>query len=134
MYKKTKQDEQNFLETNTKTQSVFKNMEGQSLTFEVKIIAFKNLAISKIVYLSMVIKVPAEIMVVLEKLQKRFNWPSKPKIENETISSDFKDGDRQNVDLNKKIASLQCSWIKRLYEDSLYEWKLIPLKLIKNWW
>ena len=109
-------------------------MEVQSLTFEVKIIFFKNLAISKIVYLSMVIKVPAEIMVVLEKLQKRFNWPSKPKIGNETISSDFKDGDRQNVDLNKKIASLQWSWIKRLYEDSLYEWKLIPLKLIKNWW
>ena len=39
-------------------------MEVQSLTFEVKIIFFKNLAISKIVYLSMVIKVPAEIMVV----------------------------------------------------------------------
>ena len=31
-----------------------------------------------------------------------------------------------------KIASLQCSWIKRLYDDSFHEWKLIPLKLIKK--
>ena len=27
----------------------------------------------------------------------------------------------KNVEKNKKIASHQCSWIKRLYEDSFYE-------------
>ena len=52
--------------------------------------------------------------------------------ENETISPDFKNGGLKNVDINKKIASLQCSWIKRLYDDSFHEWKLIPLKLIKK--
>ena len=35
----------------------------QSLTFEDKIIVFKTLAISIIVYLSMMIKVPTEIIV-----------------------------------------------------------------------
>ena len=34
-----------------------------------------------------------------------------------------------NVDKNTKIASLQCPWVKRLYEDSFHEWKLIPLHL-----
>ena len=30
------------------------------------------------------------------------------------------------------MASLQCSWIKRLYNDSFQKWKLISLKLIKK--
>ena len=98
-----------------------------------KIAAFKTLAISKIVYLSMMIKVPAEIRDELEKIQKRFIWPSKPKIKNQTISSNFEDRGFKNVDINKKTVSVQCFLIERLYEVSFYEWKLIPLKLIKKW-
>ena len=37
-----------------------------------------------------------------------------------------------NIDINSKISSLQCSWVKRLYDDKFYEWKLIPLHLIKS--
>ena len=37
-----------------------------------KIVAFKTLAISKIVYLSIMIKVPTEIIDESEKIQKRF--------------------------------------------------------------
>ena len=45
----------------------------RSLTIlEGKIIVFKTLAISKTVYLSMIIKVPTEIIVELENKQKRF--------------------------------------------------------------
>ena len=81
----------------------------QSLTLEGKIIVFKVLAISKIVYVLRMIKVPTEIIVELEKTQKRFIWPIKPKIKSETIYFDFNDGGFKNVDINKKIASLQCS-------------------------
>ena len=42
----------------------------RSLTFEDKIIIFKILAISKIVYLSMMIKVPTEIIIELGKNTK----------------------------------------------------------------
>ena len=42
----------------------------QSLTLEGKVIAFKTLDISKIVYFSMMIKVPTEIIVELENIQK----------------------------------------------------------------
>ena len=44
----------------------------RSSTFEDKIIPFKTLAISKIVYLSMMIKVPAETIYELEKIRTRF--------------------------------------------------------------
>ena len=38
----------------------------------------------------------------------------------------------KNVDINSEIASLQSSWVKRLYDDKFDEWKLIPLHLIKS--
>ena len=71
-YNKTKQDEKNFLETITKIQNVLRIWRMRSLTLEGKIIVFKTLAISKIVYLSIMIKVPTEIIVELEKIQKQF--------------------------------------------------------------
>ena len=43
-----------------------------------------------------------------------------------------KDGGLENVYIPRKIISLQCSWIKRWYDSSLHEWKIIPLRLIKN--
>ena len=38
----------------------------------------------------------------------------------------------RNVNINAKVASLQCYWINRLYDDSFHEWKLIPLHLINK--
>ena len=49
------------------------------LTTKGKIIVFKTLAISKIVFLSLILKVPTIIMSELEKIQKTFLWLSKPK-------------------------------------------------------
>ena len=73
-YNKTKQDEKNFLLL-------------KSLTLEAKVIVFKFLAISKIVCLSMMIQVQTKRIVELGKLQKRFIWPTNPKIKSKTISS-----------------------------------------------
>ena len=54
-----------------------------------------------------------------------------PKIKHETSKS-FAQGGLKNVDIISKIATLQCSWIKRLYDDKFHEWKLIPHHLIKS--
>ena len=78
------------------------------------------------------IKSPTEIIVELKKYKCSSFGQLNQQLKNETISSDFKDGGLKNVDINKKIASLQCSWIKRLYDDFFHEWKLIHLKLIKK--
>ena len=100
---KTKQDVKNFLETISKIQNVLKIWRMQSLTLEGKIIVFKTLAISKIVYLSTMTKVPTETIVELKKkIQKRFTWPTKPKIKNETVFSDFKYGGLKNADIIKR--------------------------------
>ena len=48
------------------------------------------------------------------------------------LCNSFATGGLTNVDINTKIGSLQCSWIKRLYYDGFHEWKLIPLHLINT--
>ena len=72
------------------------------LTLEGKIAVFKTLAISKIVFVSLISKVHTEILSELERLQKTFLWPSKPKLKNETLYSDFKHGGLKNVNIEKK--------------------------------
>ena len=36
----------------------------------------------------------------------------------------------KNVDLRNKITSMQCSWVKRLFEDGFHVWKVTTLFLI----
>ena len=79
-YNKAKQDDKNFLETLSKIQNVLKIWIMRSLVLEGKIIVFKTLAISKILYPSMMIRVPTEIIVELKKIQKQLILPTKPKI------------------------------------------------------
>ena len=43
-----------------------------------------------------------------------------PKIERETMCSSFEEGAPKNVDINFKIASLQCSSIKPLHDDKFH--------------
>ena len=57
---------------------------------------------------------------------------SPPKIKHETLYNDCKGGDLKNIDILNKVISLQCSQIRRLYDNSFHEWKLIPLFLIKK--
>ena len=39
-------------------------------------------------------------------------------------------GGIKNVDLGNKITSMQCSRVKRLFQDDFHNWKVIPLFLI----
>ena len=69
-YSKPKQDVKNLLEIIKKIQNVLRVWRMQSLTLEGKIIVFKTLAISKIVYLSTMTKVPTETIIELKKNTK----------------------------------------------------------------
>ena len=66
------------------------------LTLEGKIIVFKTLATSK---LSLISKVPSEIISELKRIQKTFLWPSKSKTINETLCSDVTHYGMKNVNI-----------------------------------
>ena len=75
-----------------------------------------------------------QIMDALQQIQKDFLWNSfSPKVKPETICKDFQYEGFKNVDTKSKIMSLQCSLIKKLYDEIFHEWKIIiPLTLIKD--
>ena len=69
----------------------------------------------------------------LAKIQKSFFLEKlSPKIKYETLCNDYKAGGLKNVDILNEIIALQCSWIRRLYDNCFEEWKLIPLYLIEK--
>ena len=85
-------------------------------TLDGKIIVLKTLALSKIVLLYLTSVVPKQVIEEIENIQKNFLWNrSTPKIKHSTLCNSFATGGLTNVDINTKIASLQCTWIKWLY-------------------
>ena len=108
------ENELNFRTTISKIQAALKLCRMRSVSLEGKIIVFKSLAISKIIYLSPLASVPNIIVEELIKVQRNFllNFTA-PKI--------------KNVDVFFKIISLQCSWFRRLFDNSFHQWKVILL-------
>ena len=63
-----------------------------------------------------------------------FIWKGKsPKIKNSTLCNDYEHGALKNADIFSKVASLQCSWIKMLFDNNFHQWNLIPLYLIRQY-
>ena len=132
-YNEKLKEERNFCLIIANTQRVLKLWKLRNLTVEGKVLIFKTLALSKIIFQAFVTPIPIYVVTELEKIQKSFLWEnSTSKIKHDTLCNDYKDGGLKNVDIRKKIISLQCSSIKRLYDDSLHEWKVIPLHLISK--
>ena len=133
-YNKKLEQEKNFLNHIVKIHNILKLRKLRNLTIEGRIIFFKSLAISKLIYLTLVTKIPTTTINLLTKIQMEFIWKWKnPKIKNSTLSNPYEYGGLKNVDIFSKVISLQCSWIKRLFNNSFHQWKLIPLYLFRKY-
>ena len=76
------------------------NIKGKSL-------AFKTLAISKVVHLALVKDVPSSTIAQLEKIKKQFIWiDENPKLKNTTPCNEYQQEVLKNVDIFSKITSL----------------------------
>ena len=132
-YNEKLKEEKNFYKIVTDMQRVLKIWKMGRLTLEGKIVIFETIAISKTVFQAFITTVPKYILNELKKIQNPFLWNNSfSKIKHETLCNDYKAGGLKNVDIPSKIIALQCSWIRRLYDNSFHEWKLIPLYLIKK--
>ena len=91
-------------------QRVLKLWKLRNLVLEQKILIFKKLALSEIIFPAFVTPIPIYVANELEKIQKCILWEnSTSKIKHDTLCNDFKHGGLKNVDIWKKILSLQCS-------------------------
>ena len=106
----------------------------RNLSIEGKIVVFKTLAITKLIYLALLTVIPNHITEEVVKIQKSFIWhDSSPKIKHETLRTEFKARGLKSVDILFKFVSLQCFWVKKLYVDCFREWKIIPLHLLNKY-
>ena len=64
--------------------------------------------------------------------QKDFTWNQKhPKIRHSTLCNTYRKGGLKSVDISNKLTSLQCSWKKRLYNNTTHCWKIILVFFIR---
>ena len=111
-YNSTLKVQNNFLDTVKSIQQVLRFWNRRILSLEGRIIIFKTLAISKIVYLAFLTVIPNSL---IEELQKMFIWHSShPKISHKTMCNNFENGGIKHVDISSKIISLQSSWLQKL--------------------
>ena len=105
----------------------------RKLSLKGKVTIFESLAISKIVHLAIITKFPNTVIEELKQIQKTFSWDKKKvKTKQNTLRNDYKDGGLKSVDIEHKIASLKCSWVKHLYTENFHEWKIFPSQYINK--
>ena len=133
-YNSTLKVQNNFLDTVKSIQQALRFWNRRILSLEGKIIIFKTLAISKIVYLAFLTVIPNSLIEELQRIQKTFIWhSSRPKISHKTLCNNFENGGLKHVDISSKIISLQCSWLRKLCDENFHEWKIIPFHLINKY-
>ena len=133
-YNKNLENDENFKQSINKIENVLKLWRSRYLSLEGKVVIFKSLAFSQIVHLALVKSVPVSFIDELNKIQKNFIWNGrKPKIKSTTFNSNFECGGLKSLNISAKINSLQCSWIKRLFDKNFHDWKIVPLFIIEKY-
>ena len=98
-----------------------------------KITIIKSLALSKIIFISSVLSVPAGFVDQVNKSLSNFIWNHKPpKIKRSTMIVRIKDGGLSMPDLDIIGKSLKAGWIKRLLGPQAQSWKTTPFSLLDS--
>ena len=114
-------------------QFVLKLWKIRNLTLEGKIPILKTLASPKIVFQAFDSTNTNVGSYWNRKKDKQFLWQnSGSKMKHDTFCNDNKHVGLKNVNTWKKVINLQCLWIKRLYDDSFHERKVISLQLFSR--
>ena len=98
-----------------------------------KIVIFKTLALSKIIYVACMSTVPDLIAKLVEQIHKDFIWNKKrSNVKHSSLIAEFSKGGLKDIDIPSKFKSLHLGWIKRIFDDNFHPWKNIPLHYIKS--
>ena len=102
----------------------------RQLTLRGRITVFKSLAVSKNIHLLLITKPHNSTVDLFDKILKKIILPGKKaNIKHSVLCNGYEKGGMKNVDLRNKITSIQCFWVKRLFEDDFHYWQITPLFL-----
>ena len=103
-------EECNFLKIVSNVQSVLNLWRYRNHTLEGRIVVFKSLAITKIIFQALIAPAPTHVIKTLETIQISFLWNnSNPKIKHKILCERYENGGLQNVDILNKVNSLHQS-------------------------
>ena len=124
---------ENFLDNLKCLNDVLRMWEYRGLSLEGKILIFKSLAISKLIYVCMMKSPSKKIIDQLNTIQKEFIWNNKkPKIKHSTLIANYSEGGLKDIDIKSKITSLKVKWITRLLDNNFHPWKIVPKYYFSN--
>ena len=130
-YDKKLENEKKFLNHIIKLRNVLNIRRMRILSLLGKISNFKTLTFSKIIHLTLVTSVPISTVDLLNKIQKDFLWDKKnAKVKHTALCCDYADGGLKSAEIFSKIVSMQCYWVRRLFDSNFYQWKVIPIYFI----
>ena len=119
---------------------VIKNLEtalkiwkSRGLSLLGKIVIFKTLSITKIIFVSYLTTVPSDVIHTLKNINKNFVWDGKrQKIKHSTLINDYPDGGLKDIDIESKFKALHMSWLTRFHSDNTHPWMPFPKTLFFN--
>ena len=93
--------ERNFLDVIKNLETVLKIWKSRGLSLLGKIVIFKTLAISKIIFVSYLTTVPSDVIHTLNNIHKNFVCDGKmPKIKHSTLIKDYPDGGLKDINIS----------------------------------
>ena len=124
LYSNNLKQDKNFCEHQNRKH--WRQWRMRQLTLEGRITVFKSLAVSKFIHLSLITNsIIIQLIFCIKYGKTLFDKGKRQK-----RSNGYEKAIMKNVDLRNKITSMECSWVKRLFEDDFLDWKVIPLFLI----
>ena len=89
----------------------------RQLTLEGRMAVFKSLALSKVMHLLLITKLRNNTIDLQHKTLVGKGKRQKLNTVLFAVAMKWGEGGKKNVDLRNKITSMQCSLVKRLFED-----------------
>ena len=119
----------NFLDSLKCLSQVLQLWRGRGLSLSGKILVFKTLALSRLLYACTMKIASKQLIDQLYVLHKNFIWDKKrPKIKHSTLIADYSEGGYKDIDVKSKFSSVKFSWGTRLLDNNFHPWKIIPTK------
>ena len=110
-----------------KMKQLLSSWKCRKLSIKGKITVINTLAISKLIYLASIIKVPENVFTEVKQIILDFLWDGKPaKIAYATLIQGIEQGGLKLVDFETKVKSLLLNWVRRLCDESNGKWKILP--------
>ena len=126
-------NQKNYCQAITIIQGILKLWRMRNLSIEGKIVVFKTLVISKLVYLALLAVIPNHITDEVAKIQKSFIWHGlSSKIKHETLRMKFRAGGLKMLIYVLDLLVFSVLGLKKLCDDYYHEWKIIHLHLLNK--